>query len=200
MSSTSASADRRWVAEAFPSAEYDDAVALGPLLPHERFKPSYRFVVSIGGEEVAIPYRIYGAELDDGDLAALSTSQRIIMHCLYTRHHDGRVRQRHLRLIVGELRPWIAPFVVQLVGEYVADILLDIRDGLVEVDVSGTDMHAMYGRFGAANPEFIALTRQRVASYWNCYYRNSWADRSYYPGTTVIESLRAASRQFDATK
>ncbi|GAA2637034.1 hypothetical protein [Paractinoplanes durhamensis] len=92
----------------------------------------------------------------------------------------------------------MAPFVVQLVGEYVADLLLDIRRSLVEVDITGTRMYDVYGRFGADNSEFIDLTRQRVASYWDCYYRDVWADRSYYPGSTVIESRRAAARHFEA--
>lgn len=165
-------------------------------MPRSPLKPARPFVVNVEGEVLMIPYRIYGPELGAGDLATLSENQRILMHCFYTRHHDGRVRQRHLRSIIGEIHPWVAPFVVQLVGEYVLNILMDIRSGLTEVDVSGTQLHAVYGRFGAANPEFIARTRQRVASYWHCYYRNVWADRKYYPGTTVIDSLRVAARHF----
>jgi hypothetical protein len=195
-----ASADGTWVIDAVPSAHYDDAIAIGALLPPAQLGPSYSFAVSVDRERLAIPYRIYNPELDADDLAVLTGTQRVLMHCLYTRHHDGRVRQRHLRSIVDETRPWVAPFVVQLIGEYVADILMDIRSGLAEVDIPGTRKHAMYGEFGAANPEFMILTRQRVASYWDCYYRNLWADRAYYPGTTLIESLRAAARHFEAVR
>jgi hypothetical protein len=191
-----APAEGSWVMDAVPYAQRDDGVVVGALMPPSPLKPAGPFVVSVEGEILTIPYRIYGPELSAGDLAALSETQRTVMHCLYTRHHDGRVRQRHLRSIIGEIHPWVAPFVVQLVGEYVLNILMDIRSGLVEVDIPGTQMHAVYGRFGAANPEFIAHTRQRVASYWHCYYRNVWADRKYYPGTTVIESLRVASSHF----
>jgi hypothetical protein len=191
-----APADGAWVRDAVPCAQHDDGVVVGALLPPSPLKPARPFVVSVEGETLTIPYRIYGPEPGADGLAELSENQRIIMYCLYTRHHDGRVRQRCLRSIIGETRPWVAPFVVQLVGEYVLNILMDIRSGLVEVDIPGTQMHTMYGRFGAANPEFIARTRQRVASYWDCYHRNVWADRTYYPGTTVIESLSAAARHF----
>ncbi|WP_346116299.1 hypothetical protein [Micromonospora coerulea] len=198
MSDVVARADDSWLIDAVPSAQYDDAVAVAALLPRTRFRPALPFAVSVDGENLAIPYRVYGPELQADDLSALPSTQQIIMHCLYTRHHDGRTRQRHLRSIIAETHPWVAPFVVQLVGEYVAAILVDIRDGLVEVDSPGTRLHAMYGKFGSANPEFITLTRQRVASYWDCYYRRLWADRAHYPGTTVIESVRAAARQFQA--
>ncbi|KUL41686.1 hypothetical protein ADL15_03165 [Actinoplanes awajinensis subsp. mycoplanecinus] len=182
--------------DAVPYVQRDDGVFVGALMPPSPLKPAGSFVVSVEGEILTIPYRIYGPELGAVDLAVLSETQRTLMHCLYTRHHDGRVRQRHLSSIIGEVHPWVAPFVVQLVGEYVLNILMDIRSGLVEVDTPGTQMHAMYGRFGAANPEFIARTRQRVASYWHCYYRNVWTDRKFYPGTTVIDSVRAAARHF----
>lgn len=38
------------------------------------------------------------------------------MHRLYTRHHDGHVRQRHLARIIEVTDSWIVPFVVQLIG------------------------------------------------------------------------------------
>jgi hypothetical protein len=91
-------------------------------------------------------------------------------------------------------------FVVQLVGEYVLSVVMDIRSGLVEVDIPGTQTHGVYGRFGAADPEFLFRTRQRVASYWHCYYRNVWADRKYYPGTTVVDSVRAAARHVQTAR
>ncbi len=188
-----AAAENSWVLNSVPAAQLDDAAAVAALLPPAEFRPAAPFVVRVGGESLTIPGRIYCPELPADDLSALPATQRAIIHRVYTRHHDGRVRRRHLRSIIDEPRPWVAPFVVRLVGEYVADILLDIRTGLVEVDVPGTRMHAVYGEFGAANPEFITLTRQRVASYWNCYHRNLWADRAHYPGTTVIESVMAAA-------
>ncbi len=42
---------------------------------------------------------------------------------LGTRHSDGRIREECLRQIVAVDRPWVAPFVVQLLGEYVIKIV-----------------------------------------------------------------------------
>ncbi|MFD0743142.1 hypothetical protein ACFQ1L_16165 [Phytohabitans flavus] len=114
------------------------------------------------------------------------------MACLYTRHHDGYVRQRHLEAIVGKAKTWVAPFVVQLLGEYVVQIILAIRHGLADVDVSGTAIRRAYGRFAAANPAFVGLTYQRAASYWNCYYRSLFVDRRSYPSFSILDSISAA--------
>jgi hypothetical protein len=126
----------------------------------------------------------------------LSPVQHRILHCLYTRHHDGFVRQRHLEQIVGSAQPWVVPFVLQIVGEYVVELLLAIRGGLANLDTPGTAQHMVYGRFIAANPDFFHLTRQRVASYWDCYYRGLYADRRHYPGYTILASLDAAATAF----
>ncbi|MGF6884808.1 hypothetical protein ABIA39_007011 [Nocardia sp. GAS34] len=87
------------------------------------------------------------------------------------------------------------PFVVKLVGEYVLDIVVDIQRGLANVATVEAAHHEAYGRFAATNPEFLHLTSQRVASYWDCYYRNRYPHR-YYPGRIVIEELQEAAATF----
>ncbi|MFI7217945.1 hypothetical protein [Micromonospora maritima] len=166
------------------------------LLPPAPLAPALPFGVAVDEQPLVIPYRIYQAEPPAGAEASLPPTQSAILNCLYTRHHDGRVRQRRLEHILGLDEPWVVPFVVRLVGEYVLEILLDIRRELVELDDPTTPQHAVYGRVLAANPSFLAVTRQRVASYWACYYRHLYSDRRYYPGFTVIESMRAAARYY----
>ena len=120
------------------------------------------------------------------------TLERDVYACLYTRHHNGYVRQRHLRSIVGISHPWVVPFVVQLIGEYVLEIVADIREGLSDLDVPGSSQRAQYAVFVAANPGFLDLTSSRVVSYWNCYYRFEYPQLSEYPGFQLISSLRRA--------
>jgi hypothetical protein len=105
------------------------------------------FVVCVDEELVSIPYRIYNAELSHDTQQRLSPAQRTVMACMYTRHHDGYVRQRHLEAIVGQAETWVAPFVVQLLGEYVVQIVLAVRCGLADIDVPV--------------PRYIALTDVR---------------------------------------
>ncbi|GCD97907.1 hypothetical protein [Embleya hyalina] len=179
---------------AFPGFLADDVLAVASTLPPSRRVPVQPFPVDVHGERVAIPYRVYDEAPDFALSASFSGRRMTVLDCLYTRHHDGRVRQRHLERILPVVEPWVAPFVVQLVGEYVVEIQRAIRDGLVDIDVPGTPQHDVYGTFLAANPRFLELTSQRVASYWDCYYRNKYP-RKYYPGSIILESLRNAARR-----
>ena len=92
-----APAEGMWVVDTVPSPLRADGVVVGSLMPPSPLEPARPFVVSVDGEVLTIPYRIYGPELGADGVAALSETQRTLVHCLYTRHHDGRIRQRHLR-------------------------------------------------------------------------------------------------------
>ena len=181
---------------ALPAHLQRDVQTVLKLLPSPPLQPALPFGVTVDEQPLAIPYRIYHYEPSAGAEASLTPTQFAILNCLYTRHHDGRVRQRRLEPVLRLNEPWVVPFVVRLVGEYVLEILLDIRRELVELDDPTTPQHAVYGQVLAANPSFLAVTRQRAASYWDCYHRRMYADRRYYPGLTLIESMRAAARHY----
>ncbi|WP_020498131.1 hypothetical protein [Sciscionella marina] len=51
---------------------------------------------SVEGEKPRIPYRIYNPEPSETFLADLDVLERLLLACLYTRNHDGFVRQRNL--------------------------------------------------------------------------------------------------------
>lgn len=167
---------------AFPGTLGEHAAAAAAALAAQH-SPVGFFEAVVDGERVVVPYRIYVDEPPPKEWAALRPIEQAMLHCLYTRHHDGRVRQRHLAEIVNRTEPWIAPFVVQLVGEYVVEIVELIQRSLT--DLSG------YHRFAAANPDLIDLTYQRAASYWDCYYRWRYPDLSSYPGIAVISAIRS---------
>jgi len=122
------------------------------------------FSVRVAGEMVSIPERIHH-EPSGIDIRGLSDLQCELVDCLLTRHHDGFVRQRYLEKIIRSGNPWIPPFVIRLAGEYVIEILDVIADNLTHLD------RALYGQFVWWNPEFVALTSERVMSYWNEYHR-----------------------------
>lgn len=186
------------VASAFPEVLRRDALAVADLVPDARLEPAGPFTILLEGEPVVIPYRVYHDEPTPGAWQTLTSVQQTMLSCWYTRHHDGFVRQRHLRQIIGAPLPWVAPFVVAPVGEYVLEIIELVRQELVELDEPGTAQHVVYGRFVAENPAFLTLTAQRVASYWDCYFRNRHASFAHHPGATVIASLRAAARRYDS--
>lgn len=181
---------------AFPRRLGDDvrrALAVLPSVPPAR---TSSFRVLVEGEPVLIPSRIYSDEPPVAAEATLSATQRAVLDCLYTRHHDGRVRQRRLERVVGAIQQWVAPFVVQLVGEYVDEILLVIERVLTpELVVPHSPVAAVYGRCAAENPAFMALTGQRVVSYWDCYHRRRYPTLNDYPGHAVLAALRTAAQR-----
>lgn len=182
------------LAEAFPRRMRAEVRATLAVLPAATLPPASPFRVLLAGEIVTIPYRIYAPEPPPGRLEELPPVQRTVVDCLYTRHHDGWVRQRHAERIVGRVEAWVAPFVVQLIGKYVEEILLAIHHALVPALTDpGSAVSAVYGMFAAENPRFVALTRQRATSYWDCYHRNRYPAFTHYPGSLLTTALKAAA-------
>jgi hypothetical protein len=132
---------------------------------------------------VALPQRIYHRPPSWFGAIQLSTVQKKLVACLMTRHNDGFVRQHYLSQVIRCGSVWVPPFVIQLTGEYVVEILQDIHANL-----SGLDQ-TLYGEFLTANPNFLALTEQRMISYWNCYYRR--IKREEYIGFQVLTFFKS---------
>ncbi|MFD7450598.1 hypothetical protein [Kitasatospora sp. NPDC059827] len=181
------------LAAAFPAEFAGDARRVLEVMPNVRLRPSEPFAVVVRGETLSIPSRIHHDEVPQDRVAHLSPRQRQLLHCLYSRHHDGRVRQLHLARIVGSGDDWVVPFVVQLAGEYVVEILTDIRDALRGLDDPGSRLRRAYGEFIVANPAYFDRTQRRVVSYWSCYYRGAYASFRGYPGSTLLDALRCAA-------
>ena len=167
------------LATAFPLSFSADALQVVSVLPEPSLS-SKTFSVYLTGETLCIPYRIYH---DPAliDRTRLTVGQAGLLDCLLTRHHNGFVRERHLARIISANNEWIPAFVVQLVGEYVVEILQVVCKNLDRLEP------ALYRRFLQANPKFFALTRQRVISYWDCYYRRQ--RRADYVGFKIIAFL-----------
>ncbi|MFE0381331.1 hypothetical protein ACFW1M_38535 [Streptomyces inhibens] len=180
---------------AFPSRLAGDVRTVLEVMPVAAISPPGPFHVEVQGETVTVPSRIYHGEPDDELEHFLTETQQMILHCLYSRHSDGRVRQRRVAQIVGSSEPWVVPFVVQLAGEYVVEILEVIRQGLLDLDVPGSAQRGLYGDFITRNPSFFARTERRVVSYWSCYYRWKYPVFGTYPGGILAEAFRSAASE-----
>ncbi|MFF8883136.1 hypothetical protein [Streptomyces flaveolus] len=178
---------------AFPRQLADDVRVVLSVMPEARIAPASPFPVYVGDEAVAIPYRIYQDELPTDMVRSLTVVQQAILHCLYSRHCDGLVRQHHLEQIASSDDRWVVPFVVQLAGEYVLEILESIQHGLSDLPSKLSAQRLAYGDFIARNPRFFARTERRVVSYWSCYYRWEFPVFGTYPGCHLLELLRAAA-------
>jgi hypothetical protein len=180
---------------AFPPRLAGDVQSVLAVMPDAEFAPRGPFEVGVQDEIVDIPSRIYNEEPSAGSERLLTGTQQVILHCLYSRHSDGRVRHRHLEQILGSMEPWVVPFVVQLAGEYVLEIIDVISQGLAGLAVPGSAQRRLYGEFITRNPVFFARTERRVVSYWTCYYRWKYPVFGAYPGGALIEAFRAAASE-----
>lgn len=198
MASTDQNRDAPSLASGFPRALGDDVAAVQRLMPAAIHLPAGRVTATVSREQVAFAHRIYNPEPPSEISEALSPTQPLIAHCVYSRHHDGHVRQRSCEQIVCSADAWVPPYVVRLVGEYVVEIVEMIRDQLGDLGNGEGALSIAYGTFVAANPEFVERTRRRAVSYWNCYYRGRYS-REAYPALAVLASLdRAGSRALES--
>ena len=143
------------------------------------------FAVVLRGEHLVIPYRVEANAALLGRAETLSPVQREILFCIFSRHYDGHVRERALRQMIRSSKEWGIPFVVQPVGEYVIEIHRVVQDALPFLNT------AQYAAFIRENPDYFERTRQRVESYWNCYYRWVYSDRANYPAFEVLKRFDA---------
>jgi hypothetical protein len=167
---------------AFPAqlrAELQDAFG---ILPDSRPDPIGTVgPIRLQGEALDIPSRVYVPE--PTDVGALGATGEAIVACIYSRHHDGFVREKQVPHLLASNAPWVAPFVVQLIGEYVVEILELLAAHADRLET------APYRDFVAENPQFLSLTRRRMISYWNCYYRQRSPRLADHVGNRLIEAL-----------
>ena len=99
------------LANAFPLAIRQDALVAISALSENRFSSRWQtFSLHLGHELLALPQRIYYVPPVLQTLR-LNTLQMEILGCLFTRHHDGFVRQTHLgKSFVREMRGYRALF------------------------------------------------------------------------------------------
>lgn len=157
------------LAQAFPSVLHPKAEkACGSILRYSLGSKEcrHRFSVNINDEVISVPSRVYFEKIPFVS-AHIDKDVHLMQQCIWTRHHSGYKRQAALAEIISSNQSWALPFIVFLVGEYVIEILDDIYAGLS--DISDQKL----GQFLANNPEFHLLTRERVVSYWDVYYKQN---------------------------
>ena len=64
----------------------------------------------VEGTQISFPYRFYSIDIEDFVLLELSYTERMILHCIYTRSCDGYVREKHIKALLKEDFPgWAIP-------------------------------------------------------------------------------------------
>jgi hypothetical protein len=137
----------------------------------------------MNGEQLFIPYRVYLLEPEPDSISALTNIQRLIISAILSRSSNGFVREKCVGELLQSDEPFIPPFVLQLLGEYVLPIIRVVEAHSVVLKRSE------YHRFVADNPAFFKLLKQRIISYWDCYYRSMFPRLRDYPAFQLAETV-----------
>ncbi|ODM52579.1 hypothetical protein BFF93_13165 [Elizabethkingia meningoseptica] len=135
-------------------------------------------------EILKIPHRLYFNEPSKKDEDILSTTQKTILNCIFLRHFNGYIRERRLKNLIQNTEAWVIPFIFQLIGEYVYEIFETLSEHITE------NTHQSYINFANQNPEYFQLTKNRVISYWDAYYRRKYPKLNQYLAYKIINKIK----------
>ena len=139
--------------------------------------------IQFGNELLTFPYRLYFNEPDAESENKLTELQKTILNCIYLRHHNGYLRQRKLEKLVDKNDDWVTPFKLQLLGEYVFEILQVLDKHVNDKSV------ASYVKLVSENPKYWQQIESRMISYWNEYYRWKFPNLKRYLGRQIADRI-----------
>ena len=181
------------VIEVLPLNQHNVILTGGQIHQVENLIHQNEQVVSLGKELLKIPYRLYFNEPSLDKEKILTDLQKIILNCIYLRHHNGFVRQKRLEQLLDNTEYFITPFTFQLLGEYVIEILEILQQHIKPTTIDN------YLKFINENQKYWTQTESRMISYWNEYYRRpmyptylppKYATRHEYIGQKIINQLK----------
>lgn len=132
---------------------------------------------------LCVPYRAYYPRANVTNAIALGGNAGLIAACLGTRHHDGYLRQFCVGKLLHIPEPWVVPYVIELLGEYVIEIGSDIAQAL-----QGEPIDAVMD-FARDNRPHVQQLLQRAISYWNAYYRDAFPTWREFPACVALLML-----------
>lgn len=179
---------------AFPSEMRRHVPAVLARLAHTDLPPSGSIQdagrhwgdIVVDGAKLVIPYRQYDLPLSP---SGLDPEARLVWLAWFTRSNDGEVRHAAVRGLFERPTAWVAPFIVQLLGEYVIEISTDIAEFVDTTVTSDPAWTEVFRNFWAQNPGFIELSRARASSYWNEYHRNQVSKQADFPSLRTLTTL-----------
>jgi hypothetical protein len=181
------------VIEVLPLNDHNVLLADGQIHKVDTLIHSNEQLVSLDKEELKIPYRLYFKEPSPGKEKVLTDLQKTILNCVYLRHHNGFIRQKRLERLVDKTEYFVVPFVFQLLGEYVMEILEVLEKHINPLTIDN------YVKFISENQKYWAQTESRMISYWNEYYRRpmypsylppKYATRKEYIGQQIVDRIK----------
>ncbi len=177
------------IIQAFPKRLKNDVIEVIKIIPRKS-KLSFDLMTSdlyfskIDNETIKISGRIYFDEPKQKSENKLTDTQKDILNCIYTRHYDGYIREKRLKKISDVSKKWTTPYIVQLIGEYIYELLPVIDKKINEETLD------FYAEFRDKNPLYWQQTESRMISYWNEYYRSKFPKLKEYLGFKIVDRIK----------
>lgn len=131
------------------------------------------FQVIVQGNTLLIPYRFDSKE----------SIPKLIKNTLQTRSSSGFIRHQGLLKLLNTPCDFNAPFIIQLLSEYVLEIHLDC--------IEYCQQHLQtFTRFAHENPCYMTKSIQRSISYWDAYYRQKYANYHLFPAYQLLRKMQ----------
>lgn len=185
--------------KSFPTELKSDVEAVVKILPLDNYEVSLcdgqvhhlhnlihpkELTIKLNGEKLTIPCRLYFDEPDIAFENKLTERQKVVMNCIFLSHHNGYLRERRLKKLVDSNENWIVPFTIQLLGEYVYEILEVLDEHINDKTLNN------YKLFTDENPKYWQKTESRMISYWNEYHRKKFPKLTVYLGTELVSKIK----------
>lgn len=184
----------------FLSADVEKVISIMPLTDEifvESFGNRYKIENAIHSENVEIKLhsetivltgRICFAEPKPELENNLTTTQKQILNCIYTRHFDGYIRERRLKNLINIDHEWVLPFKLQLLGEFVIEILFELDKHITDGNIK------LYKRLTLDNKKFWKQTKSRMVSWWDADYRHpNYKNIKSYIGYKIMKRINKAN-------
>ena len=188
---TELKSDVESVIRILPLEKNDVKLCDGQVNKVENLIHSTELRIKVNGEQLIIPCRLYFDEPDIDSENNLTERQKVILNCIYLRHHNGYLRERRLKKLIDKNEKWTIPFTIQLLGEYVFEILEVLNIQINDKTIGN------YQSFIEDNPKYWQQTESRMISYWNEYYRRKFPKLKEYLGTAIVKRIKITNAQQD---
>ena len=185
--------------KAFPEKLHSDLNVVLEILPFENNKVKLsdgkihqvdnlihenELSLKFENERLIIPYRLYFDEPNPELEKSLTDKQKDILNCIYLRHHNGYLREKRLNLLSDNSEKWAIPFIIQLIGEYIYELL-----PIIDKKVNENTLD-FYAELRDKNPKYWQQTESRMISYWNEYYRFKFPKLKEYLGFKIVTRIK----------
>ncbi len=134
------------------------------------------------GERIELPYRIFIDEAAEKAKEKLTERQRLIYHAIFSRSYDGYTREKHISaLLASEIPAWVMPYIIEVCGEYIKEILDSVYTAL-----NGRDT-LPYRSLCALNWEHVKQLHAKMINYWSLFHRHECYRYKDYIGKRLFK-------------